>query len=100
MKVSRFKWIPAFLLQPSHVVPIGPGLDARRRRACFESVGHACKALVQEYADLWVLSSDQREISLLLLFCHPGLLKEGAITGRYVGIITNGVSLLETNLLY
>lgn len=57
----------AFLLQPSHVFPIRPGLHAGRRRACLEGVCHESKALVQECADLRVLCSDQREISLFLV---------------------------------
>jgi hypothetical protein len=32
--------------------------------------------LVQQCVDLRVLCSDQREISLFLVFCHAGFLKE------------------------
>jgi hypothetical protein len=35
-----------FLLQSSHVFPIRPGLEARRRRTCLEGVCHEDKALV------------------------------------------------------
>jgi hypothetical protein len=69
-------YLIAFLLQPSHVFPIRPGLDTRRRRTRLEGVRHEFKALIQECADLWIVCSDQRKISLFLVFCHTGLLED------------------------
>ena len=80
---ADFYLIP-FLLQSSHVFPICPGLHARWRRARLEGIRDKCKALVQKCVNLWIVCGNQREIGLFLVFCYAGLLKEAAVTRRYM----------------
>jgi len=68
-----------FTLQSLHMVLIRPALHTSWGLACFEGVCDKFKSLVQKRTDLGIVFSDQSQISLFLVFCHRGLLKDGEL---------------------